>query len=157
MDKYSPPDIPYWILLIRHYLKKQYVRNGLTIPYLIGARTVVEPDLPMLSIHEFLLQASEYKSGITIMRCRNIGEYVLAELDTESRKYSLHYQNIGHLYVTDDSMMNMVDLPQLVEYCTYMYAECMENKTYSRVDGQWEPFSKTDMGWLQEVANNEKA
>lgn len=56
---------PYWIRVIRHFLAKGYYQNGLTLPFLFAARTIVEPDQPLLSIAAFVQDATEYPAGTT--------------------------------------------------------------------------------------------
>ncbi len=153
MNKASATGAPYWILVIRHYLKKGYALNGLTLPFLIGARTIVEPHLPLLSIEQILLQAIEHPAGTTILRCGNIGEYVFAELDAESQRYTSHYPHVGQLYFTDYSFQQTQDVAKLINDFTSLYADYLQQQRYSREAGEWRPFSSTDLSRLREIAH----
>jgi hypothetical protein len=145
------PPTPYWICVVRHYFRKGYAQNGLTLPFLIGSRTIVEPGQPLLSIAEFVHQATEHSAGATAMRCDTIGEYVFAELDTESRHYSSNYSRIGQLYFTDQSSGQTQGFAELVDYFTSIYANCLEKQCYSKEAGQWVLFSALDQHHLQEL------
>jgi hypothetical protein len=145
-------DIPYWIWIVRHFLKKDYVYNGLTLPFLIGARTIVEPGLPLLTIAEFVQQAATHPAGTTIMHCGNIGEYVFAEMDVESRKHAHYYLNLGEFYFIDHSFERIHDLAELTNRFTALYADLLQQQRYSRESGQWVPFFSIDLQRLQEVS-----
>lgn len=147
-----PADTPYWIRVIRHFLAKGYFQNGLTLPFLIGARTIVDPDQPLLSIAAFVQYATEYPVGTTMIRCTNIGEYVFAELDTESRRYANFYPRIGQLHITDDSFDISKGVAELVDVFTSCYSDYLEQQRYSKNGGEWGSFSSADLHRLYEVA-----
>jgi len=145
---------PYWLLAIRYFLRHHYISNGLTIPYLIGARAILEPTLPHLSIGDLLIQAAKQPAGITLMRCGNIGEYVVADLDQESNRYSHLFKRFGHLHITDDSFESITTLPDLIEVMTVEYAKYIHEGCYSKISGQWGPFNNMDIQQLEAVRKN---
>src|SRR4051812_38514295 len=110
---------PYWYRLLEHYEKKRYFSNGLTIPFLIGSRILIEPGENLLSIGQFILEASgtPIPKPITIIKCGNIGEFVIGILDTETdairKQYSNLYKEIDNLIFTDSSLADISNLDSL--------------------------------------------
>jgi hypothetical protein len=156
MDNTSSIKTPYWIEVIRHYLRKSYAQNGLTLPFLIGARMIVQPQLSMLSIEQFLHETVEYPVGTTVMRCAYIDEYVFAEMDTESQCYSSYYPRIGQLYFIEHSFGQNQHFSKLVDHFTSLYSDCIQKHCYSKDAGQWDFFSTIDQRRLGEVAKSFK-
>jgi hypothetical protein len=108
--------------------------------------------MPLLSIAEFLQQAAEHSAGTTMLQCGNIGEYVFAELDGESRRYTTYYPHIGQLYFVDHSFEQIQDLAKLTGHFTSLYINCIQQPRYSNEAGEWDSFSTIDLPRLGEVA-----
>lgn len=43
----------YWFKLLNHFNQKGYINNGLTLPFIIGSRSVIEPKESLQTINEF--------------------------------------------------------------------------------------------------------
>ena len=86
-----PNSDSYWLKVLKHYEKRRYIQNGLTIPFLVGSRTIVEPLRVLLSIEELLKSFTNSIQPITLMKCQQLGEYVIGILDHESSLIRLKY------------------------------------------------------------------
>ncbi|WP_263361175.1 hypothetical protein [Flavobacterium collinsii] len=50
---------PLWFKVLYHFYDNNYFANGLTIPFLLGASCVIDPDNEILSVEDFVLQATD--------------------------------------------------------------------------------------------------
>jgi hypothetical protein len=123
----------------------------LTIPFLLGARAIIEPQKPVLNVAEFLCEASQQLPGTILMRCGHIGEYVIADLDADSATHCHLFKAFGHLFITDESFVGVKDLSILIGELTDLYADCLQKKYYSKVDKNWTPFTDLDRSRLAEI------
>jgi len=142
---------PYWVAVIQHFQRRGYIYNGLTIPFLLGARTITEPQKPVFSVSEFLYEAAEQLPGTTLMRCGHIDEYVIADLDKESEVYCHLFRPFGRLFIIDESFGGIKDLSMLVGQLTDLYADCLEKSHYSKVDSDWIPYTDVERSRLTEL------
>jgi hypothetical protein len=140
---------PYWHRVICHFEKKGYIANGLTIPFLIGARTIVEPGQPMLSLDELMYEVSQY--GATIMKCPCLNEYVLGSLDQETEAVSEHYRKFDKLIVSDDSFSDKKNMDEVAIFLVEIYDPVISGNCYSKENGEWQGFSERDLNCLTEL------
>lgn len=138
---------PYWHSLLRYYERKGYISNGLTIPYIIGARSIIEPDMPLLSISELVQEVVEY--GGTLLKCPYLNEFVLGSLDTETMQMAYCYTKLQNLVIPDDSLEKKQSTEEAILFFESLYASPVSNYTYSKVDGHWGGFTKMDLEHLQ--------
>ncbi|MBL7839209.1 MAG: hypothetical protein JNJ75_03620 [Cyclobacteriaceae bacterium] len=140
---------PYWKNILKHFEIKGYIHNGLTLPFLIGARQYVEPKQRLLSLEELLQQLSIV--GCTMLKCNNIGEFVTGSLDSATANMKNAYHCIERIVVTDNSMDNISTIPQLIVHMKSKYDENVNSKKYSKTLGTWEFFTKEEIKQLKEV------
>lgn len=147
-------DLPYWFKVLKHFEQKRYIQNGLTIPFLIGSRSIIEPSQPLQSISEFindLIEGTE-ATKVTIMTCNDIKEYILALLDSDSVPYLSSYKALGNLICTDDSID--AEPSALVELIDEKYSSIIENATYSKNNGRWDEYTSIEVSQLSEITNS---
>ncbi|MBK9485392.1 MAG: hypothetical protein IPO01_09315 [Chitinophagaceae bacterium] len=92
-----------WLDVLEYFLEKGYVDNGLTIPFLIGSKSVLEPDEPLQSIKEFITEISENEPPISLMSCGKVHHYILSPMDSYDIDMRYIYRNFGNLVIIDDS------------------------------------------------------
>jgi hypothetical protein len=147
--------VPYWYRVLSHFEKKRYIVNGLTIPFLIGSRTIVEPGKKPETIRELLTSLSESTHAVTILRCGQIKEFVIGLLDNETNSMRTQYKNMfkefGNLLVVDDSFKNTTKFEDMVNMLEMEYEDRVQKQTFSKESGQWINFSTTDKIRLGEV------
>lgn len=145
----------YWLDVLRHFEEKKYFRNGLTIPFLIGSRTVLEPDEPIESIEEFITEISESDPPITLMKCGTLREYVLSIIDSyDIEMMKVHknlYKRFGNLIIIDDSFANFTSLSEIISNLNTDLSDEIEAVNYSKMDGEWSPFSEKDLKRINEI------
>lgn len=139
----------YWQRVIRHFEIKGYIQNGLTIPFLVGVRRIVEPQKALLSIEYLINELSLH--GCTMLRCRHIGEYVVGSLDAHTKEIGNLYHCIGNIIVTDDSLVGINDTLLLTARLKKLYKMQIDLGQYSKNNGVWSDFTQTDMERFQEV------
>jgi hypothetical protein len=137
---------PYWYKLLRHFEKKGYVHNGLTIPFLIGARERLEPEENLLTIEQLTISINEI--GGTVLRCQSIGEFVIGTPDPETRGYLKIIDNIG---VSDNSLDMINNIEELISHFEGNYHEMINRREYSKNYGIWEYFTEIELSRIDEM------
>jgi len=140
---------PYWFNILKHFERKGYVYNGLTIPYLIGARSIVVPNSIKWSIPDFITSLSEY--GCTIMWCDFVGEFVIGPLENLEYTPKCLNDTFGKIIAIDDALNSIHSIEELIIFFEKEYHAKIENGKYSKNYGIWEYFSETDEKRLNEV------
>lgn len=142
--------LPYWSVLLRHFENKGYIHNGLTIPFLIGARNRMEPKTPLLDISELINSINEV--GGTVLECSNIGEFVIGTLDTETIRYKSSYPKcIGNILITDNSLNKVDNLQELISHFEQRYRVNLDNCEFSKNNGKWTDFTHIDKKRIDEI------
>ena|ERR1700744_565602 len=142
---------PYWYKVLRHFENKNYIANGLTIPFLIGARKIIESGMPLFTTADLVKSFNESDSFITIMKCDNIGEYVVGILDTESEQFIMDYNVIDKIVCTDDSLDGLDKSSEIISMLNMKYKDVIEAGNYSKNSGAWGDFSELDKYRILEI------
>ena len=90
----------YWYQFIEHFDKKRYVQNGLTIPFIIGSRKIIEPSKKQQTIKELFDDIRVSDCYISVLFCDYIGEFVFSISNEEDKNI---YGGFDNLIVIDDS------------------------------------------------------
>lgn len=143
-----------WVRVLKHFDLKGYYHNGLTLPFLCGVRTILNPTFQPMTISEFIINTviSLEKTELTLLKCNYIEEYVVGVLDHESRmiykKHSLRYPQIfkpiGRFYITDGSMNNIENTEALIRFFEEVYDEKIQTGCYSKNAGVWGDYSELE-------------
>jgi hypothetical protein len=145
----------YWSKVLSHYERKRYYNNGLTIPFLIGSRTILEPHEKSQTVSEFLNDLRSSNQCVTMMKCDTLKEYVIGLLDSETnlmrKQYPKLYNELGSIIITDGSFAGVADFQDIITRLEDDYNEMIKNQTFSKDIGQWGYFSKVDQSRLNEV------
>lgn len=141
---------PYWFDLLRHFEDKGYIHNGLTIPFLIGSRKVLEPQESLLSIKDFIISINEV--GGTILECPDIGEFVFGTLDQETLIYKSAYpKTIDNIIITDNSLHSVNSLQEVISHFELRYQKNLDSGEYSKNYGVWGGFSEIEFKRIEEI------
>lgn len=142
--------LPYWHHLLRHFEKKGYVHNGLTIPFLVGSIEILEPNTRQWTIDKMIESLCNH--GCTILKCPNIGEYVIGSLDGNSLKNKqLYHCPCDNVLVIDDSLNNVRDFSSLKGVFKELYESRIEKKEFSKNGKEWTYFIETDLVRMMEI------
>ncbi|MFM9909210.1 MAG: hypothetical protein ACKVOW_07675 [Chitinophagaceae bacterium] len=144
-----------WYNVLTHFEGKGYVHNGLTLPFLIGSSTVIEPQTSLLSINDFITQAFNSFSPIKVMKCGHIGEYVFGTVDAETDAMRKQYRNIytefGNILITDNSFADCKILSEIILILEDEYQKRIDTKCFSKVLGEWEYYCDKEIIRLKEL------
>ena len=146
----------YWYRVLNHFENGNYFNNGLTIPFLIGCRVIVEPNKELQSIKEFVTEMRDSQYALTIMKCGQLNEYVVGLLDQETNSFRKQYKNkmyreFGSLLITDNSFDDIYKFEELIADLENNYNDKIEKRCFSKEFGEWGEFSSTDKTRLNEV------
>jgi len=147
---------PYWFKVIEHFEQKHYFTNGLTIPFIIGSRILVEPDQKMQPIEELFYEFNCSFKPLTILKCGYLNTYVFSFLDTETKSYMQSsskelYKKIDNFYIVDDSFSSLNTTADIVKELEIEYEKPFRKNTYSKNNIEWEKFTPIDIKRLKEV------
>lgn len=142
--------LPYWSVLLRHFENRGYIHNGLTIPFLIGARKRMQPQEPLSNINDLVKSVNEV--GGTVLECNNIGEFVIGTLDAETLKYKSFYPKwIDNILITDNSLNTVSNIQELIYYFEERYRINLDNREYSKNNGKWTDFTEIEEIRIDEI------
>ena len=148
-----------WNDLIQYFVRNNYVRNGLTLPFLIGAIKNIERHT--LTINEIITEFCDLQGGrrTTIMKCRDIGEFVVGIMDTESEiLYKKNPQSLfkefDNLAITDNSLSNFNSIPELIAFFEERYNQTIEKGEFSKNEGKWTDFTPLDLEHIDNFKNS---
>jgi hypothetical protein len=143
-------ELPYWYKLLTHFENKGYVQNGLTIPFLIGSLEIVDPNAKQWSIIE-MTESLNY-IGCTILKCPNIGEFVIGSLEIEALKYRKYYHTpCDKIIVTDNSLDGVKSLAEITKLFIILYESLIADRKFSLNSGIWTYFTNIEWMRIKEV------
>jgi hypothetical protein len=148
--------VPNWVQVLRAYLDDGYITNGLTIPFLVGTKKCFYPFDEDFSIEDLMHSLSDYGVPVSIMKCDNIGEYVVSILDSQSLDYhksSNIYKQINNIYIIDDSLDEFDTLHSIISFFEDEYNDSINIGNYSKNFGVWGPFTELDKIRLARILN----
>lgn len=149
-----------WYKVLQHFENKHYIQNGLTLPFLCGINTELLNENEPLTIDEFveLVISNKTEINISILKCPNIGEFVFGILDKHSievykmniSKGSEIYSKIENFYITDGSIQGVGNLDEIIRLFSSKYEDKINERTFSKIDGNWQGYSETDKKRIHE-------
>ena len=147
-----------WRDLILFFEKKHYIHNGLTIPFLIGGVKMLNGN--KLTIPQLLSEFTDIRnsSRTTIMKCNDIGEYVIGIMDLESEEYYNKFPNalqkeFKNLVIIDNSLNEFYEITELISFFENRYEFAIESERYSKNQGEWTEFTKRDLENIESFKN----
>jgi hypothetical protein len=138
----------YWYRLLTHFEKQGYIQNGLTIPFIIGARSVIEPDKKIQSVKSLINDFKNSGYFISILKCDTIGEIVF---NISNANDSIHYAKVENIVIIDDLIKTPNNLEDIITYLDNLYSEKIFNKTYSLNHGEWTAFTEIELQHINEL------
>ncbi|MRX38399.1 hypothetical protein GJU43_03870 [Flavobacterium sp. LC2016-23] len=146
MENQSP-----WLKVLSHFDGKGYFSNGLTIPFLLGATSIISPEDEIMSVEEFVSEIIDESLPIkiSIQSCGNIGEYVIGIFDKESPAEL--YTNFGNLYITDNSFSKIDTIDTIRKVLVDDYQNKIDDGLFSINDREWGNYSQKDKDRLAEL------
>lgn len=141
-----------WLDVLEHFLEKRYVDNGLTVPFLIGSKSVLEPDEPLQSVKEFLTEISENEPPISLMWCGKVRHYILSTMDSYDIDMRVIYKNFGNLVIIDNSFRDAKSLEDIISELDTELSDEIKGGGFSRLAGGWHPYdADTELPHIKEL------
>ncbi len=139
----------YWFKVLDHFERKRYFQNGLTIPFIIGSRTILEPAEPIQTIPELFSDIIESNHYIQVLKCGCIGEYVFRLSDKQTQDV---YGGFDNIVVIDDSFPYVTSYTEMIPGLEERHTKFIAAGKYSWMDGEFQIFSEeTDLPRLKEI------
>lgn len=148
----------YWGRLINHWVKVKG-RNGLSIPFILGTRTLIDSNFKTdnHSVSDLLNEIKNCDGDeiIILQHCENIGEYVLGLNDPKNPKDGLLVPSGKNGKTKIIATLNTGVLGKtfdgIVKSLTERYNDCLTTGAYSKIDFKWTTFSNSDLKMINEV------
>lgn len=149
---------PYWYKLISHWVKVER-REGLTIPFIIGAKSWFSIDnvITSNSITDLLneMKNSDIKDTITLFYCDTIGEYVLGinNLNHPKLGSKVENQNTGKttLILTSSTEVLGKNLTEISNSLYEGYCAPLHDGKFSWTKFQWTKYSPAEVMMIGKV------
>lgn len=149
-------DTPYWYKLISYWVKNKK-REGLTIPFIIGAEKHANPDVTKTkSVAELITDIinTDIDDTITLFYCDTIGEYVLGInnrfCSMQGHEIQSETTNKTTLIATSSMQILGKNINEIVSSLTKKYAQSLSDKKYSYDKGNWTTYSDIEMQMINE-------
>ena len=138
---------PFWFQVLKSFYENDDYYNGLTIPYLVGASTIISPDKPLITINELITEAQNMNLPhmVELLFCEIEEEFVLriyeknklVAMDELDRQYD-------NLIITEESLAYL-DLEEVIHEMYNLYQEPILKKTYNFKNNTWFPYGHFDI------------
>ncbi|WP_343321565.1 hypothetical protein [Sphingobacterium multivorum] len=142
----------YWHILLCHFEKQGYFHNGLTLPFIIGSRSILEPNEPLESIKDFFENVKLTGIYLNVIKCDGIGEYVFRIGDIDDMNI---YDTKGLLIIPDNIFETCIEVDEIINQLDNEYSSYIEQGTFSKNGGSWENYSKKELKEILEVVGIE--
>jgi hypothetical protein len=147
----------YWHVLISHWVRERR-RNGLTIPFIIGANNFVanESKVNNMDVRELFRQIISDPSDevFTLQNCENVVEYVIG-LNSVNPKDGTIFSNPvtgkPKLIAALNTRVLGTNIEAVTSSMAKRYNDCIINANYSRINLAWAPFSEEDVKMINEA------
>ena len=128
----------YWYRLLKHFDRKGYFYNGLTLPFIIGSRLYLEPEKKVQTIEELITDFKTSNTYINVLECDGIGEYVFRIADPGDENI---YRTLENFVITDSSFLGYNNIKEVVMELDRQYHPFIQGQKFSKSDGKWDIFN----------------
>ncbi|SFD37973.1 hypothetical protein [Flavobacterium phragmitis] len=134
-----------WYKTLSFFLKKGYINNGLTLPFLAGLYEENE-----ITIEDLITEMCNINS-ISIQKCPRINEFVFGILILESKEELKHYKLLGGLFLLDNSLDEFNRIDDLINHFEQIYLTKINSNCFSKNNGRWGYYNENEKNHLKEV------
>lgn len=129
----------YWYRLLTHFYNKNYFKNGLTLPFIIGSRTIIEPDKQIHSVIEFLEEIKNTNTYLSVLKCTHIGEYVFSI--SQKSDFDI-YGGFNNIVDIDGNIKDKISFAEFSKLLDEEYSEKIKQSLFSKNKfGDWESYT----------------
>ena len=138
-----------WFVILDYWCnKKTPLGSGLTIPFLIGVINLADGKL--INTSDFFKLLFDKKDEIfSIRKCNDIGEYIVQLNDKNDLPSLKYYNKFKNIYSTEKELLTENGEFQIK--LEKIYSELIENKTFSKNNGNWNKLNDNDIKWIKNV------
>ncbi|MDO6802987.1 hypothetical protein Q4595_11060 [Wenyingzhuangia sp. 1_MG-2023] len=146
---------PIWFQVLKSFYENDEYYNGLTIPYLIGASTIINPEQPLKSIIDLLTEAQNMNLPhmIELLFCEADEEFVLRIYDKENLvtldERDRQYDN---LIITEESLADL-NIEQVINEMYKLYQDPIKKNNYTKHNAVWCNYSLYDIKRITKIKN----
>ncbi len=146
---------PIWFQVLKSFYENDEYYNGLTLPYLIGASTILNPERPLISINELLTEAQNpnLPFKIELLICEAEEEFVLRIYDKENLvvldEFDRQYEN---LIITEESLADL-NIEQVINKMYMLYQDPINKGLFKNILKKWSEYSKIDILRITKIKN----
>lgn len=146
---------PIWFQVLKSFYENDEYYNGLTIPYLIGASTIISPEKPLSSINDVLTESQNIRlpNMIELLFCEAEEEFVLRIYDKENlmalEEFDRQYDN---LIITDESLVDL-NIEQVINDMYMLYQDPINKGLYKNKLKSWCEYSSYDIKRITHIKN----
>jgi hypothetical protein len=149
-------DYPLWFQVLCHFDDNNYFENGLTIPFLLGASSIINHNENILSVEDFFSQAIDESlpRKISLQKCGAIGEYVFGTIDEETINYPYGKaitKQLGNICITDNSFLDILETDEVKKILIDESQSLLDSELYSKNHGDWGNYSDIEKLRLEEL------
>lgn len=148
----------FWHRLISYWVNIKK-KNGLTIPFIIGAEQFDKKDYVFKpkDVSELLLEIrnSSLNDTLTLLYCDNIGDYVLGLNNPDKPMIGTDIKNEQTnkttLIATFSTQILGSNIDDITNSLAKKYSKCLKDKKYSLINLQWTDFNESDIKMIKEA------
>lgn len=141
---------PYWFRLISYWVK-EHKKNGLTIPFVIGAEQFYYESLSFeaKTVSQLLTEIinSNIDEIITLSFCNNIGDYVLG-IQNNNIINGLEFKNSLNRTTLVAALSTEIlgtNIESIANSLTEKYSQFLRSKQYSLINFNYTYFNESDI------------
>ncbi|MDO6739354.1 hypothetical protein [Wenyingzhuangia sp. 2_MG-2023] len=148
-------NLPIWFQVLKSFYENDEYHNGLTIPYLIGASTIISPEKPLSSINDVLTESQNIRlpNMIELLFCEAEEEFLLRIYDKENlmalEEFDRQYDN---LIITDESLADL-NIEQVINDMYMLYQDPINKGLYKNKLKSWCEYSSYDIKRITHIKN----
>lgn len=146
--------------LIDIFLNEKKIKNGLTIPFVIGAYIYLEGKVYSKNIiKEYFEKFIDINKYFNLSLCDNINEIVLSNINLEDEKIYLenkHIKRIGNIISTDNSLNGLNSNEELFEKIYDNYNCKMSKNKFSKENNDWTYISESECKTIDKITTANK-
>ena len=144
---------PFWFQVLKSFYENDDYYNGLTIPYLVGASTIISPDQPLMTINELITEAKNINLPhmVELLFCEIEEEFVLRIYDKENLVAldELHKQ-YDNLIITEESL-DYLNLEEVIHEIYNLYQSPIQKGLYNHGINKWLPYTDYDIKRIKKL------
>lgn len=135
--------------LINKFIQENIIKNGLTIPYIIGAYLYLEKkeyeENTIKDCFEYFIGTEKYYN---LSLCDEIDELVLSNINNEDEKFylsNISIKRIENIISTDNSLDELVSKEKLLDRIYNTYNNKLKNNEFSKNKLEWTEIPKNEL------------